>query len=129
MYTQRLRAVGVSDGLRALDRPGEFFQRGQRFVERRGNRGWAITGDAVPREQALDGGEAIGIAFHDIVAGGAVNMNVDEAGREDGVAKIDDASAGGDRHLRARAGGGDDTVFDNEHSIVHALQWREHLPG
>ena len=80
-------------------------------------------------EQTLDRGQVRIGAFHDIVSRAAVNVNVDQAGREDRVAEVDDLSVGGNRNVCAPAGSRDNTVFDHEHSVVDPLQWSQQLPG
>ena len=41
------------------------------------------------------GGEGLGRGFHDVVAGGAVNVDVEESGRERGAGEVEDGAPAG----------------------------------
>ena len=66
----------------AFDGVGELLQRIDGAIDGGGDSGRAIAGDAMLGERTLDCGERVGSGFHDVVPTVAVNVNVDEAGRE-----------------------------------------------
>ena len=102
----------------AFDGVGEFLQRIDGAINSRGDGGRAIAGDAMLGERTLDGGERVGRGFHDVVATVAVDVNVDEAGREDGVAEIGDPRGDGGFRVRARGDLEDASVFDRYDGVV-----------
>ena len=102
----------------AFDGVGEFLQRIDGAINSRGDGSRAIAGDAVLREGTLDGGERVGRGFHDVVAAVAVDVSVDEAGREDGVAEIGDPRGDGGFRVRARGDLEDASVFDRYDGVV-----------
>jgi hypothetical protein len=79
--------------------------------------------------QAFDSGKAILRCVHYIVSGGAMDMNVDEAGSQDGIAVVDNARVRGHAQGVSRADRGNRPVFNHERSLFNPLQRREELPG
>ena len=79
-------------------RSAKIFQGFQRPIQRGRNGCRTITGDPMLHHQPLDGREALFRAFHDIVPGSAVNMDVNQSGCQDGIAEVDNSRLKGNRH-------------------------------
>ena len=79
----------------------EPFKRAQRLVDGRGDGGGAVAGDTVKGKELPQGRKGREVALHDIVAGAAVNVDVDESWSEDVFAKIEQANTG--RNFRVLA--------------------------
>src|ERR1700754_5072620 len=105
---ERLRAICVRASLRLLYRGRQFFERGHRRPHRRGYGCGTVAGNAVCRQQLLDTAESVVRALHHVASGAAVDVNIDEAGGENGVAEVDDLSAGGNFDGIASSGGDND---------------------
>ncbi len=112
----------------AFDGVGEFLQRIDGAIDGGGDGGRAIAGDAVLGEGTLDSGERVGRGLHDVVAAVAVDVNVDEAGRENGVAEIGDPRGDGGFRVRARGDLEDASIFDSYDRVVDDFR-RSKEPG
>jgi hypothetical protein len=71
-------------------------------VDGRGDGGGEEVGGAARGEEAADGSEGCGCGLHDVVVGCAVDVDVEEGGREGGCGEVEDGCAGGDSALVAR---------------------------
>ena len=67
-----------------------------------------------------DGGEGLGGGLHDVVAGCAVDVDVEEGGGDCGAGEVTDGDAGGDGPLGLGVEGGDAAVFDFEDGVGDA---------
>ena len=71
--------------LGGVDGVGDAFERAQGAVDGRGDGGGEIMCNSFGGKKAADAVEGLGRAFHRIVAGGAVDVDVEEGGGERGV--------------------------------------------
>jgi hypothetical protein len=131
MNPERLRASGISADftVRALRRPGQILERLQRLLQRGGNRGRTVTGDAVPHHQSLDGRQTLIGAFHNVVPRASVNMHVNQPRRQDGIAEVHNSPPRRNRHGISPAYGGYDSAVHHECGILDALKRSQQLPG
>jgi len=67
-----------------------------------------------------DGGEGFRGGLHDVVAGCAVDVDVEEGGGDCGAGEVTDGDAGGDGPLGLGVEGGDAAVFDFEDGVGDA---------
>lgn len=81
------------------------------------------------REVTLHSCKRIVILLHNVVASTAVDMDVDEAGGENGVSKIYMPGIGRNRNRSTGRDGDDDTVLDHDHGMFNDLGWAESQPG
>ncbi len=97
---------------------GDAFEGAQGGVERRGDGGGEKAAGAARGEEAADGGEGFGRGFHDVVAGGAVDVHVEEGGRERGAGEVEYTRAGGQRRRCAACDREDAAVFNFNDGVV-----------
>src|SRR6185312_11582962 len=102
----------------AFDGVGELLQRLDGAIDGGGDSGRAVAGYAMLGERAFDGSKRVGSRFHNVVSAVAVTVNVDEAGRENGVAEISDPRSDGGFRVRARGDLEDPSVFDSYDCVV-----------
>ncbi len=108
---------GFVGGRWALDGVGEGFEGVEGVVDGGGDGGGEVVRGAVAGEEALDRAEFRLGGVHDVVAGGAVDVDVEEGGGEDGLGAnggvggdVGDEAGGvdGDRGVGDGADGGDE---------------------
>jgi hypothetical protein len=73
-----------------------MLQRTQEALLRSGHGCSEIAGDSMLDHSCFDSGKRTIVCFHHIVTGAAMDMNVDETGRENQVRIINVAGANGD---------------------------------
>ena len=89
------RAFEVNaDGLgamvrRPLDQAGNFLHGCQQLIQRRGNGGRQVRADTLGRQKSPDSVQRLGRALHHIVPCAAMDVYVDEAGQDSGIAEIE----------------------------------------
>src|SRR5438270_3221338 len=111
--------------LRQLHSTGQTFESRESFVDRRSDRGRKIAARAMLRQKAFDGRQSFRITLHHIVAGSAMDMNVDESGRQHGIPEINPAAA---RRQLSRSPGDDlnnDAVLNQNQRLIDLLQRRK----
>jgi hypothetical protein len=79
--------------------------------------------------QSLDGRQTLIGAFHDIVPSSAVNMHVNQPGREDGIAEVHNSPPRWNRHGVSLADSRYDSAVHHECGILDALKRSKQLPG
>ncbi len=108
---------GLVRGRGALDGVREAFEGAEGVVDGGGDGGGEVVSGAAGGEEALDCAQFRGRGVHDVVAGGAVNVDVEEGGREDRFGAdgwvggdVGDQAGGvdGDRGVGDGADGGDE---------------------
>ena len=72
--------TGVRSLIPGLDILGDAGACALKLLGARGERGGQIAGDAVAQDAARNGGDALGLAIHDVVVIEAVDMRIDESG-------------------------------------------------
>ena len=107
----------------------QILERLQRSIQRGGDSRRTITGDAMPHHQPLDGRKAFVGAFHDIVSSATVNMDVNQSGRQDGIAEVHNSRLRWNRHGISPADGRYDSAVNHECGILDALKRSEQLSG
>src|SRR5580658_195956 len=78
------------DGVRTLscfDRVSQALQRRAGLIERSSDGGGKVAGNTVGSEEFVQMRQFAGRGSHEIDAGAAVHVNVDEAGHQDGIGK------------------------------------------
>ena len=78
---------GTRQGL-LLDQRRQSIERKQGAINRGSDERWQPRADAMLRQQVAHVGDAIGSAFHHIVAGGAVHVDIEHGGREQSAGEI-----------------------------------------
>ena len=81
------------------------------------------------RHEPFDRCQTIVGRVHHVMSGSPVNVNVDQPGRENPIAKVKDQRALRNRQYIAPANGRYHSVFDYERSILDPLQRRQQLPS
>src|SRR5579884_2264488 len=105
--------AGARSGfLRDVDSIGQPFDGSKRVVQRSGYGRRYVRGNAMAGKQALDIGQRVRVGVHDVVAGCAVDVQVDVARDKDGIAEINKFCASGERPFAARREFANHTVFD-----------------
>src|SRR5664279_2895128 len=82
----------------------------------------------MPRHQPLDRSQALIGAFHYVMAGTAVNVNVDQPWSQHRVAEVQHPRAGRNAHVGPEANGSDDAIFHHYYCVVDRFQRSEQLP-
>ena len=93
----------------------------KRCVERRGHRGGEKAARAARGEKVADGSERLGRGLHHVVAGGAVNMHVEECREQAWRRENPERCASlGNADEVASGDGVDLAVFDGDERVVDA---------
>ncbi len=129
MNPDRLRACGAAISLGGFDRSGQAIERAQCWIERRSHGCRAIAGHAVRGDERLHFRKLAAAGLHDVVPRGAVDVDVNEPGRQDVLAVVEHVSAGRcfDRGLRPDAC--DPPIFHEHDCVGDFLQRREQARG
>ena len=129
MHTEGPGATVVCRTMRchALDEVPELAERTERLVHRRGHRGWTVAGNAMLGDQRLDRFERSVVAFHYVVPGTAMNMKVDEPGRENRILEIDGAASLRDLDAIATADLLNHAFLKDDNPVVNAVEGSENL--
>jgi hypothetical protein len=94
----KMNAGGPGDGLQRSRRVGEQFgqtgQRAQGRVHGSGDGGGQVAAGSVRGQKAAHGGERLGRGFHDVVAGCAVGVDIEERWRQRCAGKVQDLTWG-----------------------------------
>jgi hypothetical protein len=114
----RLGCAVVGGTLRRFDRIGEPLERLASVIERRGDGGREVARDSMAGEELVQMRKFGGSSPHDIEAGAAVHVNVDETGREDGVGEVNRGCTLRDFFLSPRGNGRDEAVLYKEERIL-----------
>ena len=100
------------------DVSGDSFDGAESFVRAGGYRGGDERSGAVFRDFASDGAQRAAASFHDVVAAGAVDVHVEEAGDGGLVGGANFLRSRGQAHSRARADGFDHVFANQDARIV-----------
>ena len=100
-----------------------------RFVWRRRHSCRQHRSRSVARDAICNRAQGFRRGLHHVVAAGAVNVDIDEARNDDGVAGDDVARVGGHLDFIAMADGGDAIILNDDHAIVQFLVRREDAMG
>ena len=80
---ERRCCIAVAGSLSRFDGVGQARERGAGLVKRRGDGGGEVSGDAVGDEKLVQARQFGGRGAHDVEAGAAVHVDVDETGGQD----------------------------------------------
>ena len=118
-WSFEMDAEGFCSGeiLRVLDEFCQAFERAKCGVDGSGDGGGQETAGAPAGEEFADGGEGFGGGFHYVVAGCAVDVDIEEGWGQGGRGKVDVVRAGGDGVICSRADGDERAVFDFEGGV------------
>jgi len=76
----------------------------------------------MPNHQVFNRRQSVGGGVHHVMSGPAVEVNVDQTGSENRVAKIDDPCLRWNRHVCSSGDGGNNPIFHDERSVLNPLQ-------
>ncbi len=99
---------------RRVDGIGQTFERVQRAVDGSGNGGREISRDSMAREQALDRRQSFGRIVHHVVAGAAVDVEIQVTGREVVFAQIHERNLRWERAAYLRGNFNDASLVDEQ---------------
>src|ERR1051326_167949 len=102
-----------------FDRGGKALEGDTGVLNRSRDRRRKIAGDATRSQRPLHHGQFVGRGLHHVVAGAAMNMDVNKSGREDVYAEIDFHGSRRDLQRIAATHGGDASVFDHNAGVVN----------
>lgn len=105
----------------AVDETGEAGERAECVVDGSGDSRGEKSAGAARGEEATDGVECGGCGFHNVVAECAVDVDVEEGGREGCAGEVEDVGTGGGFSVGARGDGEDAAIFDDEDGVVEEV--------
>ena len=128
MNTPRPRPL-IARGLSRFNRICQSSQRGERRIERSGNGRRKIAADTVRCQKLFDWRQGIGRGFHYVVTCATMNVDINEARRQDAVAKIDRAAVLGNLSSCLRRQFHHDSIFHQKQWLFDAFEGSEQSCG